>query len=100
MKVTVRMDRGCRFCHCQSRWPPVGSDNSDLLLLLAAEAKLGRSEQTVCNQDIPVDAIVSQLRLSYLAHDKHQRLFALSHPPTNRYHTYTTSTSRHYTPPC
>src|SRR3981081_2841 len=71
-------DRGCRLAHCPSRSPPVVSDNSDLLLLLSAKTQLGRGEQTVDNQYIPVGAIGDELVLAVLADDEQRRHFALS----------------------
>src|SRR6516165_5947871 len=53
-------DRGAHLDHCRSRAPPVVSHDSDLLLLLSAEAQFRRSEQTVGNQDISIDAIVDE----------------------------------------
>src|SRR5712672_2772278 len=73
-------DRGCRLAHCPSRSPPVVSDNSDLLLLLSAEAQLGGGEQTVDDQYIPVGAIVDELGLAVLADDEQRRHFALADP--------------------
>src|SRR6516165_877197 len=55
--------------HCHSRWPPVISDDPHLLLFLAAEPQLGSREQAVGNQDIPVDAIIDELRLAVRADD-------------------------------
>src|SRR5579872_4829052 len=70
-------DRRCRVALCPSRSPPVGSDNSDLLLLLSAKTQFGRGEQTVDNQDIFVSAIVDELGLAVLADDKQRRHFSL-----------------------
>ena len=65
------------MAHCPSRSPPVVSDNSDLLLLLSAEAQLGRGEQTVDDQYIFVGAIVDEFGLAILADDEQRRHFAL-----------------------
>src|SRR6516162_2183240 len=73
-------DRRSRLAHCRSRSPPVASDNSHLLLLIFAEAQLGRGEQTVDNQYIPVSAIVDKLGLTILADDEERRHFALTDP--------------------
>src|SRR5690242_3141955 len=70
--------RRSRLGRCPSRSPPLVPDNSDPLLLLSAEPQLGRGEQTVGNQDIPVDAIVDKLRLAIVADDEERRHFALS----------------------
>src|SRR6202008_746068 len=64
--------------HCHLRWPPVISGDPDLLLLFAAEAQFGCGEQTVCNQDVPVDAIIDKLGLNVLADDEQRRHFALT----------------------
>src|ERR1700745_3221476 len=78
MELLPVRDRGCRLARRPSRSPPVGSDNSDLLLLFSAETQLGRSEQTVGNPDIPVDAIVDKLGATVLADDEQRRHFALT----------------------
>src|SRR5712664_2072553 len=70
-------DRGCRLAHCPSRSPPIVSDNSDLLLLLSAEAQLGRGEQTIDDQYIPVGAIVDELGFTVLTDDEQRRHFSL-----------------------
>jgi hypothetical protein len=71
MKVLVRMrGRGCRLRHCHSQRPLIVSDNSDHLLLLPAETKLGCGEQAVGNQEILVDMIVDELRLAVLTDDE------------------------------
>src|SRR5579871_5904422 len=70
-------DRGCRLALCPSRSPPVGSRNSDLLLLLSAKAQLSRGEQTVDDQYIFVGAIVDEFGLAILADEEQRRHFSL-----------------------
>src|SRR5882724_10890230 len=80
MDLVRIQDRCSRLRHGPSCSSPVASDNSNLLLLLSAEAEFSRSEQTVGNQDIPVDAIVDELGLTVLADDEERRHFALPDP--------------------
>src|SRR5258707_14096829 len=79
--IPVR-NQGSRLADFPSRSPSVVSDNPHLLLLLSAKAQLGRGEQTVDNQYIPVGAIVDELGLAVLADDEQRRHFAL--PDTGR----------------
>src|SRR6516164_3033454 len=81
MTILLRVrDRGAHLDHCRSRAPPVVSHDSDLLLLLSAEAQFRRSEQTVGNQDISIDAIVDEFGFAVLADDEQRRHFALPDP--------------------
>src|ERR1700751_1745389 len=80
MTVLVIPDLHWGLSHCHSRWPPVISDDPHLLLFLAAETQFGRGEQTVGDQDIPVDSIVDELGLAVLADHEQRRHLALSDP--------------------
>src|SRR6478736_7789502 len=73
-------DRRFRLGHYPSRPSPIGSDNSNPLLLVPAKAKFGGGEQTVGNQDISVDAVVDEFRLAVLADDEQWRHFTLADP--------------------
>src|SRR6516162_1594680 len=80
MTVPVIPDPHWGLSHCHSRWPPVISDDPYLLLFLAAEPQFGRGEQTIGNQDIPVDAIIDELGFTVLTDDEQRRHFALGDP--------------------
>src|SRR6516164_389377 len=78
MTAPVKPNPCWDLSHCRSRWPPVTSDDPYLLLLLAAETQFGRGEQTVGNQDIPIDAIIDELGLTVLTDDEQRRHLALT----------------------
>src|SRR6185312_11894858 len=59
---------------------PVVPDNSDSSFLLPTKTQFAGGEQAVGNQDIPVDAIVDELRLAVLADDEQRWHFALPDP--------------------
>src|SRR5882762_3998368 len=78
MMTLIRIqDRGSRLAQSRSRSAPIVPDNSNLLLLLSAEAQLSRGEQTVDDQYIPVGAIVDEFGLAVLADDEQRRHFSL-----------------------
>src|SRR6516165_8669293 len=81
MMALVRIpNRRRRLGRCPSQSSPVVSHDSDLLLLLSAEAQFGRGKQTVGNQEISIDAIVDELRFTVLADDEQRRHLALRDP--------------------
>src|SRR6478736_2400852 len=73
-------DRRFRLGHYPSRPSPIGSDNSNPLLLICAKAKFGGGEQTVGNQDISVDAVVDEFGLAVRTDDEQRRHFTLADP--------------------